>query len=149
MFFPKLLQRGVERSDGGIGLVKRCRGAQHLKKSNGAARASGEGGIFVAGQQADFLPDQLRADACDGVQDTSLNRSQRMRAHRPAMALGDQCNERREEADDLRMKPIAGLQGCRSAVVPVKERIDRGMGHAARPANLEQFEHGASALSEA
>ncbi len=65
------------------------------------------------------------------------------------MALGDQCNERREEADDLRMKPVASLQDRRSSGVPAQKRVDRGMGHAARLANLEQFEHGASALSEA
>lgn len=149
MFFPEPLQGRVERHDGGVEFVKLGRGAQHLEKSDGAAGTHRKGRILVAGEQADFLSDQFRANSRDGVQDMGLNRGERMGAHRAAMALGNQCDERREEADDLRMKPVAGLQYCRSPGVATQEGVDRGMGHAARLANLEQFEHGASALSEA
>jgi len=149
MFFPKPLKRGIGLQYGLVDLVKLAGWAQRFEEGDGTAGAGCKGRILAAAEQADFLADELWANSRDGVQDIGLNRCEGMRAHRAAMTLGNQRDKRCEEADDLGMKPVTGL-ACRGpAGIAMQEGVDRGMGHAARLANLEPFEHGAPALSEA
>ncbi len=78
MFFPEPLQAGVERHDGSAEFVKLGGGAQPFEKGDGATGTGSEGGILMAGEQADFLSEQLRADSGDGVEDMGLDGCERI-----------------------------------------------------------------------